>query len=232
MKNKLYQLKKNIYNKKFGATNPPSYPNEMLVKICSSTNYSKLTNSIFNKKLKICEIGCLTGNNLRFFLDKNHEVHGVEINKNLINLCKENIKKFKLKNEPNIHLGDNLHIPLEDYSLDLLVAINTIHYSFGDEINLALQNYCRVLKNKGIAIIETPAPNHILFNKSKKIENLKYKFKLSSNDHRNGIYVGLFQNSHHFKKKLQKYFKKVEINRRTEIYNNITLDFYVAVCQK
>jgi SAM-dependent methyltransferase len=232
VKNNLYQSKKNIYNKKFGVTNPPSYPNEMLVKICSSKKYSNLTNNIFSKKLKICEIGCLTGNNLRFFLDKNHEVHGVEINKYLIKLCKENIKKFKLKNKPKIHLGNNLNIPINDCSLDLLIAINTIHYSFGDESNLALENYSRVLKRKGIAIIETPAPNHILFKKSDKIKDLKYRFKLPSNDHRNGIYVGLFNDAKHFKKKLKKYFKKVEINRRTENYKNLTLDFYVAVCQR
>jgi len=59
---------KNSFNKSLGAKFPPSYPNEMLVKLCSSRRYSELTKSLFlKKKIKVCEIVCLFGNNIRFF---------------------------------------------------------------------------------------------------------------------------------------------------------------------
>ena len=70
------------------------YPNEMLVKICSSKNYSKLTSGLFNRKIKVCEIGCFAGNNLRFFADKGYDVSGIEINQYLIKICKSYLKKF------------------------------------------------------------------------------------------------------------------------------------------
>ena len=70
----------NSFNKSLGAKFPPSYPNEMLVKTCSSKKYSRLTSNLFQIKLKVCEIGCLSGNNIRF-LDKKWKTYGVEINK-------------------------------------------------------------------------------------------------------------------------------------------------------
>ena len=214
-----------------GSINPPIYPNEMLVKICSSKNYSKLTKFHNKKKIKVCEIGFLAGNNLRFFLDRGYEVYGVEINKFLINVAKKYLKNFRIKKKPNLYLGNNLNIPIKDNFFDLLVSINTIHYNYGIDVDRAIKNFCRVLKKGGIAIIETPAPKHIIFKESKKIDNLKYTFKLPIRDQRNGIKIGLFKNGNHLKKKLLTYFNKVEIKRRTENYNDKIYDFYVAVCK-
>jgi len=231
MEKKIYQYTKSLFNHNFGSKNPPLYPNEMLVKVCSSKNYSNLTNNFFKKKIKVCEIGFVAGNNLRFFIDKGYDVFGIEINQFLINTAKKYLKKFKLKKKPKLFVGDNLNIPLKNNFLDLLVSINTIHYCFGENVDNALKNFSRVLKKGGIAIIETNAPEHIIFKNSRKIKNLEYAFKLPNKDERNGMKVGLFKNKHHFKKKLLKYFKKVEINRRTERYQNSTYDFYFAICK-
>ena len=82
---------KNSFDRSMGAKHPPSYPNEMVVKLCSSKKYSDLTKNIFlKKKINVCEIGCLSGNNLRFFLDKKWNTHGIEINQKLIQLTKNN----------------------------------------------------------------------------------------------------------------------------------------------
>ena len=97
---------KNSFDRSMGAKHPPSYPNEMVVKLCSSKKYSDLTKNIFlKKKINVCEIGCLSGNNLRFFLDKKWNTHGVEINQKLIKLTINNLKrtlKFKEFNSSNI----------------------------------------------------------------------------------------------------------------------------------
>ena len=92
MKNIEKWNEKNSFNRSKGAKYPPSYPNEMLVKLCSSKSYSNLTKNLFNKKkINVCEIGCLAGNNLRFFLDRKWKTYGIEINQKLIQLT----KKFK-----------------------------------------------------------------------------------------------------------------------------------------
>ena len=231
MNKKIYQTVKSLKSQKYKSINPPIYPNEMLVKICSSKNYSKLTDKILTKKIRVCEIGFFAGNNLRFFIDRGCQVFGVEINKFLLNTAKKYLKKFQIKTKPKLFVGDNLNIPIKDNYLDLFVSINTIHYSCGKDIDKALKNFSRVLKKGGIAIIETPAPKHIIFANSKKIKNLEYIFKLPTYNERNGLKIGLFENNHHFKKKILKYFSKVEIKRRTENYNDCTYDFYVAVCK-
>ena len=50
MKNVEKWNEKNSFNRSKGAKFPPSYPNEMLVKLCSSKSYSNLTKNLFNKK--------------------------------------------------------------------------------------------------------------------------------------------------------------------------------------
>ena len=159
---------KNSFNKSLGAKFPPSYPNEMLVKICSSKRYSRLTQNLFlNKKLKVCEIGCLSGNNIRFFLDKKWISYGVEINKDLINLAKKNLKRFGLKSN-KLKIGNNENLPFKSNYFDLLVSINTIHYSSGKKMNDAIKEYSRVLKKNGLVLIETPSPKHDAMINSKK----------------------------------------------------------------
>ena len=79
-------------------------------------------------------------------------------------------------------------------------------------------------------IIETPAPNHEVFKKSKKILNLNYNF-IDRNDFRYKQNLGLFENKKHFYSILKKYFKKVEICTRTENFGNSqNFQFYQAIC--
>ena len=58
----------------------------MLVKFFSSKKYSNLTGSLFIEKIKVCELGRFSGNNLRFLIDKKYTIYGVEINSQMIEL--------------------------------------------------------------------------------------------------------------------------------------------------
>lgn len=221
---------KNSFNKSLGAKFPPSYPNEMLVKICSSKKYSRLTNNLFSdKKLKVCEIGCLSGNNIRFFLDKKWKTYGVEINKDLINLAKKNLKRFKLKAN-KLKIGNNENLPFKSNYFDLLVSINTIHYSSGKKIDDAIKEYSRVLKKNGLVIIETPSPKHDAVMNSKKKEDNLWIWKWGG--FRNNQEIGFFDSKIKLKKKLKKFFSKVQINERSEVYDDVKLYWYFAVCKK
>ena len=221
---------KNSFNKSLGAKFPPSYPNEMLVKLCSSRRYSELTKSLFlKKKIKVCEIGCLSGNNIRFFLDKKWITHGVEINKELLDLAKKNLKRFKQKVN-SLKIGNNEDLPYNKNYFDLFVSINTIHYSSGNKIDKAIEEYARVLKKNGVAIIETPSPKHdAIKNSIKKKDNL-WIWKWGG--FRNDKMIGFFDNKKKLQKKLENFFSEVEINERSEDYKGIKLYWYVAVCKK
>ena len=80
--------KKNTHKSK----NPPSYPNEMMVKIFSSKHYSNIKIKSSSKN-KILEVGSFSGNNLRYFIENNYKTYGMEINQQLVNLGIENLKR-------------------------------------------------------------------------------------------------------------------------------------------
>ena len=229
---KLKKWKKDIvFRKNMGTKNPVSYPNEMLVKLCSSKYYSKLNSIFFNgKKLDICEVGCLGGNNLRFFNELNHNVHGIEVNKSMIDVCKNNlirlgydIKNFELK------VGHNLLVPFKK-KFDVIVSINTIHYCVGREIDKFILYLKKKLKNRGILIIETVAPQHEVLNFSKKKSKNNYIFNYP-NDFRSGQLFGFFDNKKHLSETLKKKIKKFEIFSRVEDYGNKKkFHFFQTIC--
>jgi len=217
----------NAFNRKNLAQFPPSYPNEMMVKILSSKAYSQiLPKSFFKKKLKVLEIGCASGNNLRFFIEKNCDVRGVEINKDMINLGVKNLKRLKYK-VPKIVLGHNTNLPFADNSFDCLVSINTLHYSSQDEVSKALIEFKRVLKKGAVVYIETSGSKHFSRKISKKIAPLRWKWK--SNDWKNEYEFGFFSNKKHFEIHLKKIFSQVEVFERTE-FAHMDLHFYQGLC--
>lgn len=212
--------KKNAFRSKF----PPSYPNEMMVKIFSSRIYSSTRIKPANQN-KILEIGSFSGNNLRFFIENGFKAYGIEINRQLVDLGLKNLKRLKIKT-PIIKIGTNTKIPFKNNFFDTLVSINTIHYNSGDEILKALLEYKRVLKKSGILYLETPGKNHFAF--GKKIGNLSYKSNLK--DFRKNHKFGFFDSAAHLKKILKNYFKSVKIFERHE-KTKINLHFYVAICK-
>lgn len=212
--------KKNTHKSK----NPPSYPNEMMVKIFSSKHYSNIKIKSSSKN-KILEVGSFSGNNLRYFIENNYKTYGMEINQQLVNLGIENLKRLKIK-QPLIKIGTNTKIPFKSRFFDTLVSINTIHYNSGSEIHEAIMEFKRVLKKGGVLYLETIGNNHFAF--GKKIDNFCYKSNLK--DFRKSHIFGFFDSKLHLKKFLKCHFSKVEIFERSEI-SKIHLNFYIAVCK-
>ncbi len=203
---------------------PPSFPNEMMVKIFSSKHYLNIRLKSPSKN-KILEIGSFSGNNLRYFIENNYKTYGIEINQELVDLGVTNLKRLRIK-PPLIKIGTNTKIPFKSRFFDTLVSINTIHYNSGSEIHEAIMEFKRVLKNGGVLYLETVGKNHFAF--GKKISNLKYKSNLK--DFRKNHTFGFFDNKLHLKKFLKHYFNKVEICERSE-KSKVNLHWYVAICK-
>ena len=126
---------------------PPSYPNEMLVKILSSTLYSPLKSQL-PLNPKVLEVGIFSGNNARFFLENDYELTGSELNLEMVKLGQENLTRLRY-NLPVINIGHNTELNFASNMFDLLVSINTIHYSPGENSGKAINEFCRVLKPTG-----------------------------------------------------------------------------------
>jgi len=222
-------LKKNSFEKKHGSKSPPSYPNEMLVRLCTSKRFSQNAINIFKKNYKVIEVGCFAGNNLRYFIENNIKCFGSELNNEMVQLCKENLNRFKLK-PPLIKIGTNENLKFKKNFFNLLVSINTIHYSYKNNLINAVKEYSRVLKNGGIAIIETPTREHSTVKNSKFISDFHYKWGPSG--FRKSSDMGFISDLDKFKKILKKYFRNIEINYKIEEYKKFKISNYVFVCRK
>ena len=222
----------NSFDKKAGSVTPPQWPHEALVKVFSSKAYSNLTQDIIplNQSIKVIEIGCMGGNNLRFFAEKGCSVSGVEVTEDLVNLSKIKCKHYGIENI-DIFCGNNQSIPLDDSGMDVLVSVNTLHYEQGAKnINNALENFSRVLRPGGVAFIETVAPEHFIYKKATKLED--FCFRSNYDDFRKNDLFGFFESSLQLKNTLQNYFSEVEVITVSEFYQDVSLQFYVGLAKK
>ena len=103
-----------------------------------------MTSDLFDVDVKVLEIGCFSGNNIRFFIERGWQVCGTELNQEMVSLGVDNLSRLGYT-APEIRIGDNLHQPWLDGEFDLLVAINTLHYSTGADVFEALQEYRYIL---------------------------------------------------------------------------------------
>lgn len=207
---------------------PPSWPNEMLVKVLSSTNYSPIISELPENPL-VLEVGIFSGNNSRFFLENKYRVSGSELNQEMLELCEENLTRLGYE-IPELTIGDNTNLAFGSEMFDLLVSINTIHYSSGENSFKAVTEFCRVLKPGGYAIIETPGSEHFAVKQSKRKDVLKFVWRAGG--FREGQEFGFFDTMEHFKTSLLRSFREVQISRRLETYPSVTLEFWMAVCKK
>jgi len=128
--------------------------------------FPKLNKYLVNK---ILEVGCGIGG----FLEYNSNVHGIDINPDLINIC----KKKKL----NASLMELDKIPFDDNKYNSVLLDNVLeHIQNPKKLILEIK---RVLKNDGILLISVPGKkgfkhdkDHINFYDEKKLNETMFKF--------------------------------------------------------
>lgn len=218
----------NAFDRNLGSVYPPSWPNEMLVKLINSRAYSEIMPN-FPSGTKVLEVGIFSGNNARLFIEKRWQIFGTELNEDLIQMCVDNLTRLDYE-IPELKVGTNLSIPYPDQFFDLLVSINTLHYSASEESNQALVEFSRVMKPGGVAIIETAGRNHFAVERASRKNELDWTWMAGG--FREGQNFGFFDNKEHFEKSLLKIFSKVEVAVRQEKYSKHQLEFYVGVCVK
>ena len=227
-------IEENAYSKSFGSVSPPSFPHEYLVKTLSSSFNTGLKPFSNNNDKTVLEIGAFGANNIRFLWEKGYQkIYGIEITESLVNLCRKNLYGFTKGKIPenNIVLGSNLELPFEDNFFDLIISVNTLHYSTGIEIKQALSLWKQKLKDKGLIFIETAGPEHDYVLNSKRIDKNQWEWGDKSG-FREGKPAGFFDNEEHWSRTLSSIFSTVSIGRVTEKSEYNTVDFFTALCTK
>lgn len=218
----------NVVDPKYGAENPPLWPNEFLVKLLSSTAYSEVKTNL-PLRPKVLEVGIFAGNNARMLSEKNFDVFGSEVNEEMVALSRHYLNSLGIS-DVEVRQGNNENLDFPNEHFDLLISINTLHYSSGKGIDEALKEFSRVLKPGGYAIIETPSENHFIPKLCKRINESEWRWQAGG--FREGETVGFFDSEEHLKGKTKQFFKNVEILSRTENFNRVNLAWWIAVAQK
>lgn len=218
---------KNTYDSN-SSNRPPAWPNEFLVKLLSSSAYSDIPTSL-TKQSKVLEVGAFAGNNARLFEQLELLIYAVEVNSEMVEFAKSNFENKGIEYQ-DIKIGTNENLNYDNEFFDLLVSINTIHYSSEGKMDNALREFSRVTKSNGYCVIETPAQDHYIVRESDRMGTLNYLWK--SGGFRQGNKMGFFDSKTHFKETVSKYFKQVEILQRSESFLDYHLSWWIAICRK
>ena len=90
---------------------------------------------------RVLDIGCGTGNHLRMFLDMGLDITGLDPSPYMLDIARK-----KLGHRVELHHGWAEDLPFEDNSFDIATLITTLE--FVDEAHMALQEACRVAKDR------------------------------------------------------------------------------------
>ena len=227
-------VSKNSFDKKFGSISPPSFPHEFLVRSLSSSLNSGFKPFKNFENLNVLEIGAFGANNLRYFWERGYKgIYAIETTKSLVEMCSMRASEFSNNqiSKKNIVMGSNLEIPFDDNFFDLIISINTIHYSIEEDIFASLKLWKKKLKENGRIFVETAGPTHDFVVDSQRISKNKWTCGEKSG-FRKGSLAGFFDSEDHWKTCIQKIFKEVSFGRIIEKSNKSTLDYLTAYCIK
>ena len=179
---------------------------------------------------KLLDIGCGEGYYTSNIKEKNNEIYGFDISKVGISLA----TKYN-KNDINWFVANSKNIPIEDSSIDIVLAM----FSFVTSSEIE-----RVLKKDGIIIQVCAGKNHLIELKKAIYDDIKEKdesntllaFKLINNEEygttitidNNEDILNLFKMTPHYYRSKKE--KREEIEKISNI--NLTIDIIINVYKK
>lgn len=136
--NKIYSQNKQI-NK---------YPYGELVSIFFNTlQYLKEDN---NKNIRILELGCGTGNNIKFLANLSYDTYGIDGSISACNIAKQFLKEENI--EATIIQSDFQSLPFNDEFFDIIIDREAMYCGTLLDIKKSWQEANRVLKKDGVVI--------------------------------------------------------------------------------
>lgn len=222
----------NSYATDKGSVSPPCFPHEYLVKTLSSSFNSNMLP--LDRSAKVLEIGAFGANNLRFLWEKGyHDIYAIEVTQSLVSMCQERASiymgsEFDLT---RIVLGSNLSIPFPDNYFDLIISINTIHYSVGVDVSTSIDLWKSKLQPGGRLFLETAGPQHDYVLDSERMGKNSWLWGKKAG-FRYGSPAGFFDSEDAFQAFIHDKFSDASFGRITEKSTFETVDFLTAYCVK
>ena len=222
-----------IWRDYYADSDGSQYPTESLVRLFKGGFIPEMGEAFRSgtyKGRRALEVGCGNGINLTFLGSLGLEIAGVEVHADILPKIEERLGRHGLSAE--LKVGENLSLPFADESFDYVVSWQVIHYvENADEMTAAVEEYCRVLKPGGRAIIGTTGPAHSY--RENAIPLGESRFQVTHNmDHTSGQTFFYFTSPQQIRRFACGPFDDVLIGRSTEDLFNYVNDYYLIAARK
>ncbi|MFH1456116.1 MAG: class I SAM-dependent methyltransferase [archaeon] len=156
---------------------------------------------LFKKKgyIRILDLGCGTGRHSLYLAQQGFLVYATDISKTGIEILKKNAKTKNLKNiQYKIH--DMTQIPYKNEFFDAIICVFAIGHGLLSDAKKTIDEMFRVLKPKGMIILEFMSVNDKTYGKGREIEKNTFI----------GSMIGEEEIPHHYftKEEIKKLFSK------------------------
>ncbi len=124
---------------------------------------------ILNSKKKVMDLGCGTGNNSLYLLEKGKNVIACDFSSEALKIVEEKLKKVK-----TVNFDINNKFPFKNNSFDLIIADLCLHYFSEEDTKKILLEINRVLSKGGYLLLRVNSIND--FNSIQGIEIDKHYY--------------------------------------------------------
>lgn len=197
----LFSVKKDwekLYQEK-GKRHKNKYPNTEIVSFIFK-NYGSYSHSQ-RKKIKILDLGCGWGNNLKFLKNENFNVYGIDGSPTAIEHCKSITK--------HVEVGELEKLPYKSNYFDMVIDRNSIQCNNIGKIRKIIKEIYRVLKKDGLFY-------SIILRKTNHPEKFHAEYLKEKQD--NFEKIDIYQ--------LFKNFRKIKLDYINESFNDGALKIY------
>ncbi len=115
---------------------------------------------LLKKGMRILEVGCGTGLNLKLYQEEGCEIYGIDLSPSMVNAASK-----KLGEQADIRVGDASQMPYQDNSFDLVVGMFTLHEMPGSIRLPVINEMARVIKMDGHLLLVDFHPGPVRFPK-------------------------------------------------------------------
>lgn len=199
-------------------------PSETLVRLFKGDYVTGECTANYND-MNCLDIGFGSGNNTAFLASLGLNVSGVEIEQSICDTATTQLAARGLT--ADLKVGTNQHLPFDSNSFDYLVSWNVLHYEGSEKnIQLALQEYQRVLKPNGRLFMSSTGPTHKILQDAQVLGKHLYQIG-RKDDFRKGQVHFFFDDTRYIDFYLKPYFSELQIGRILDHLFTETLDWWI-----
>jgi len=98
--------------------------------------------------MRILEVGCGTGSNLKLYQEAECEIYGIDISPSMVKIARR-----KLGEQAHVKLGDASRMTYIDNQFDLVISMLTLHEICGASRSHVINEMLRVVKQDGCLLL-------------------------------------------------------------------------------